>query len=73
MVGVFLALGPFDHVVVSALHLLFGVWLGGAVGYADIAMNILLAIPGKLAGGLLLMTLTHLVQVRGSRSTGQNR
>lgn len=32
MVGTFLALRPFDHVIVSGLQLLFGIWLGGDVG-----------------------------------------
>lgn len=61
--GFFLALGPFDHVVVSALHLLFG-WAGGDVGFGDLALNIAVATPGNLVGGLLLMTLTHAVQVK---------
>lgn len=65
MVGVFLALGPFDHVIVSALHLVFGVWLGGAVGYADIAQNIGLSTLGNVVGGILLITLTHSAQVVG--------
>ncbi|PZG01767.1 formate/nitrite transporter family protein [Micromonospora deserti] len=64
--GFFLALGPFDHVVVSGLHLLFGVWLGADVGYADLGLNVLLAGAGNLVGGLLLMTLTHAVQVKGA-------
>ncbi|MFC5381665.1 formate/nitrite transporter family protein [Aquipuribacter nitratireducens] len=64
-VGFFLALGPFDHVVVSGLHVLMGVWLDGAVGYADVLRNVVLAGAGNLAGGLLLMTLTHTAQVRG--------
>ena len=51
--------------IVSALHLLFGVWLGGAVGYGDVVSNIVLAVAGNLVGGLLLMTLTHAVQVKG--------
>ncbi|MDK1348959.1 formate/nitrite transporter family protein [Streptomyces sp. 378] len=67
VVGFFLALGPFDHVVVSGLHLLFGVWLGDTVSYADVGFNILLAGAGNLAGGLLLMTLTHTAQVKGAR------
>jgi formate/nitrite transporter FocA (FNT family) len=67
LVGFFLALGPFDHVIVSALHLLLGVWLDAAgVGYADLGLNILLATAGNLVGGLLLMTLTHAVQARAS-------
>ncbi|GAA1139198.1 formate/nitrite transporter family protein [Nesterenkonia lutea] len=67
MVGFFLALGPFDHVVVSAVHLLFGIWLGGAIDYGDVGTNIALATAGNLVGGVLLMTLTHTVQARESR------
>ena len=65
MVGVLLALGPFDHVVVSALHVLCGVWLSDAVTYGDMAVNIGLATGGNLVGGLLLITLTHTAQVKG--------
>lgn len=65
MVGVFLALGPFDHVVVSALHVLLGLWLDGAVTYVDLATNVALATVGNLVGGLLLITLTHTAQVKG--------
>lgn len=32
MVGFLLALGPFDHLVVTGLHILFGLFLGGEVG-----------------------------------------
>ncbi len=67
LVGFFLALGPFDHVVVSALQLLFGVWLGGSVDYADLLANIGLSASGNLVGGVLLMTLTHAVQAKGSK------
>ncbi len=68
MVGFFVAVGPFDHVVVSALHLLFGIWLGGAVTYVDLMENVGLSTVGNVAGGLLLITLTHTAQVRGGRS-----
>ena len=71
LVGFFLALGPFDHVVVSALHLLFGVWLGDSVGYGDVASNIAVAGSGNLVGGVLLMTLTHTAQEKGSRRSGE--
>lgn len=64
MVGVLLALGPFDHVIVSALHILFGVWNSAAVGYADVGANIALSTLGNLLGGLLLITLTHTAQVK---------
>lgn len=65
MVGFFLALGPFDHVVVSGLHLLFGIWNGAAVTYGDLIANAGLATAGNLVGGLLLVTFTHTAQVRG--------
>ncbi|MFH5823116.1 formate/nitrite transporter family protein [Georgenia sp. AZ-5] len=68
LVGFFLGLGPFDHVVVSGLQLLFGVWLGGPVAYGDVAANVVIAAAGNLTGGILLMTLTHTVQAKGSRS-----
>ena len=67
MAGFLVALGPFDHVVVSALHLLFGVWLSDTVGYLDLFRNMGLATVGNLAGGLLLITLTHTAQVKGEQ------
>jgi formate/nitrite transporter FocA (FNT family) len=66
-VGFFLALGPFDHVVVSFLHLLLGVWLEADVGYRDVLRNLGLATAGNLLGGLFLMTFTHTAQVKGAR------
>lgn len=66
-VGFLLALGPFDHVVVSGLHLLLGVWLGADVGYGDVFDNFALATTGNLLGGLFLMTFTHTAQVKGAR------
>lgn len=66
MAGVFLAIGPFDHVVVTALHLLAGLWLGAEVTYPELGIHILLVAAGNLAGGLLLMALTHTAQVKGA-------
>lgn len=67
LVGVFLALGAFDHVVVSALHLLAGLWLGADVTYLEVARNVVLATAGNLVGGLLLMTLTHTAQAKEAK------
>lgn len=64
MVGVFLALGPFDHVIVSALHILFGVWLSDTVSYGELVANIGLSTAGNIVGGVLLITLTHSAQVK---------
>ena len=67
IVGFFLALGPFDHVVVSALHLLFGIWESDTVQYSTLWRNLALATLGNVTGGLLLITLTHTAQVKASR------
>lgn len=64
LVGFFLALGPFDHAVVSALHLLFGIWLSDTVGYGTLVGNLALSAVGNLIGGLFLITLTHMAQVK---------
>lgn len=66
LVGVFLAIGPFDHVIVSGLHLLFGVWYSDTVTYADLGLNLLVSTAGNLVGGLVLITLTHTAQVKGT-------
>lgn len=65
IVGFFVAIGPFDHVVVSALHLLFGMWFEASVTYADIATNIGISSAGNVTGGVVLVTLTHMAQVKG--------
>ena len=66
-VGFFLALGPFDHVIVSALHLMFGIWDSNAVHYEDLWRNLALSTVGNVGGGLFLITLTHSAQVKAGR------
>lgn len=63
-VGFFLALGPFDHVIVSALHLLFGIWDSDSVHWTDLWSNLGLSTAGNLGGGLFLITLTHSAQAK---------
>lgn len=67
LVGFLLAAGPFAHVVVTALHLLFGAMVGAPVGADDIAAETGIAIVGNLVGGLAFVTLTHMAQARGER------
>lgn len=67
VVGFFLALGPFDHVVVSAQHLLFGIWDSDAVHYDDLWRNLALSTVGNVGGGLFLITLSHSAQVKARR------
>ncbi|QLG26453.1 formate/nitrite transporter family protein [Halorarum halophilum] len=70
LVGFLLALGPFDHVVVTGLHVLFGVLFGAEVGVSAVAVTIAVVTVGNLAGGLGLVTLTHVAQARGARESG---
>ena len=66
LVGFFVAVGPFDHVVVNALHLVFGMRFGD-VAAGDVVAGCTLAAAGNVVGGVLLMTLTHTAQARASR------
>ncbi|WP_132057222.1 formate/nitrite transporter family protein [Halorussus amylolyticus] len=67
IVGVLLTLGPFDHVVVTILHVLFGVFLGANVGVGALVGTTAVVTAGNLVGGLGLVTLSHVAQVKGAR------
>ncbi len=69
LVGFLLALGPFDHVIVTGLHLFFGLFLGGEVGGGALAETLVIVTAGNFVGGLGLVTLTHIEQVRGERQS----
>lgn len=71
VVGFLLALGPFDHVVVTVLHVFFGILFGADVGYGALVEILLIATAGNLVGGLGLVTVTHVTQAVGAEeSTG---
>lgn len=50
--GFLLAVGPFDHVVVTALHLFLGILFGASVSYATLATFVAIAAGGNLVGGV---------------------
>lgn len=66
VVGAFVAVGPFNHVVVTALHLLFGAQFGATVDVGEFMTTLGVATAGNLVGGLLFVTLTHLGQAAGA-------
>ena len=70
VVGVLLTLGVFDHVVVTILHVLFGVFLGANIGLAALAQTTVVVTAGNLVGGLGLVTVSHIAQVQGARESG---
>lgn len=65
-VGFLLALGPFDHVIVTVLHLVLGLLLGASVGAGAVATVFAVATAGNLLGGVGLVTLSHVAQAEGA-------
>ena len=65
-IGVLLALGPFEHVVVSLLHLAFGIVFGASVSGAQVAEVAAISVAGNLLGGVGLVALSHAAQAKGA-------
>ncbi len=69
-VGFFIAIGPFDHVIVTTLHVVVGMLYGAPIGYGALAQVIVLATAGNMVGGIGLVTLSHVTQAIGARENG---
>lgn len=67
LVGFVLALGPFDHVIVTVLHLFFGILFGAPPGFGTLAEVMAIVTAGNLVGGVGLVTLSHIAQAEGAR------
>lgn len=65
MTGFLLELGPFEHVVVTGLHLILGTFTGAEVSGWIFVQSLTLVTAGNLIGGLGLVTLTHIAQAKG--------
>src|SRR5690242_6311421 len=77
VVGFTIAAPTMNHVIVGTGEMMFGV-LGGAshATWGDVASNFLYALLGNLIGGVVFVTLTRFVQVRGdqaARAAGPRR
>lgn len=68
MVGFLLAVGPFDHVVVTVLHLFLGILFGAHVGWESLFLIMAIATAGNLIGGLGLVTVSHIAQGEGAEA-----
>ncbi|WP_324664216.1 formate/nitrite transporter family protein [Haloarcula sediminis] len=66
VVGVLLALGPFEHVVVTALHVFLGVLFGAGVAPVRVGTVVGVVTAGNLVGGLGLVTFAHVAQAAGA-------
>jgi formate/nitrite transporter FocA (FNT family) len=67
IVGALIALGTFNHAVVSTVELVFGMRYGAGVSIGDLFANLGLAVAGNLVGGLLLVTLARSAQALAAR------
>lgn len=65
IIGVLLALGPFDHVIVTVLHVFSGMQFSATVGFGELAMMVV-ATAGNFVGGLGLVTFSHVGQITGT-------
>lgn len=70
-VGFLLALGPFDHVVVTVLHVFLGMLFGAAIDAGELGRIMLIATAGNLVGGVGLVTLSHVAQAKGEEEAGE--
>jgi formate/nitrite transporter FocA (FNT family) len=70
VVGVLLTLGVFDHVIVTVLHVVFGMFLGANIGLGELAVTTAVVTAGNFVGGLGLVTLTHVAQWKGASNSG---
>lgn len=68
-VGFVLAVVPLEHVVVTTLHLAFGVRFGAAVGVESLVTIGAVVTAGNVVGGLTLVLTAH-VQALGARDGG---
>ena len=66
VVGVLLTLGPFDHVIVTILHLFFGYLFGAHISPTTLATTTVIVTAGNVVGGIGLVTLSHVAQVEGA-------
>ena len=62
IVGTLIALGTFNHAVVSTIEIVFGMRYGASSTLTDLFSNLGLAVAGNLVGGLVLVTFARSAQ-----------
>jgi formate-nitrite transporter family protein len=69
IVGALIALGTFNHAIVSTIELVFGMRYGADVSVGDLLQNLGLSVGGNLVGGLLLVTFARSAQALAASSS----
>ena len=62
IVGAVIALGAFNHAIVSTVEIVFGMRYGSGVGVGDLFSNLGISVGGNLVGGLALVTFARSAQ-----------
>jgi formate-nitrite transporter family protein len=70
LVGALIALGTFNHAIVSTIELVFGMRYGADVDTGQLLSNLGLSVAGNLVGGLLLVTFARSAQAAGAGRGG---
>jgi formate-nitrite transporter family protein len=69
LVGALIALGTFNHAIVSTIEIVFGMRVGADVDVSQLLANLGIAVAGNLVGGLLFVTFVRTVQAaEGART-----
>ena len=69
LVGAVIALGAFNHAIVSTIELVYGMRLGADVDTSQLLANLGIAVGGNLLCGLMFVTFVRTVQaVEGSQT-----
>src|SRR5919202_1761940 len=71
IVGALIALGTFNHAIVSTIELVFGMRYGADIDVGQLLANLGLSTGGNVLGGLLLVTFARSAQAFGA--TGSTR
>jgi formate/nitrite transporter FocA (FNT family) len=66
LVGFVIALGAFNHAIVSTIELVFGMRLGANVDVTQLLANLGISVAGNLIGGLMFVTFVRSVQAAES-------
>jgi formate/nitrite transporter FocA (FNT family) len=68
-IGVVIALGYFNHVIVETIELIFGIRYGAPIPWRFVVENFFLAAGGNMLGGIGLVTLIRFTQAKAEPQT----
>lgn len=71
IVGFLLVLGPFNHVIVTTIHVLFGVAFTDEIGLRALMITSGTIAVGNVVGGIGLVTVSHVAQVEGAKRSAE--